>query len=526
VYQPSGNTNTHNVIVYFRDSTLSHIHTTLLSNSLYVDLVNNQTINGDKIFNGNVFITNTDPTILTNNISNNGALVVSGGTSIGGNLLLINNAFLNGNVVITNTTPTIFGNIYGNVSTVGNNLNGALVVVGGASFGGNVLYNGNVVITNTSPAFFGNIANIAGNLNGALVVAGGTSIGGNLAVSGNILIGSNTPTVSGFIAGSIVTMGGVYAVGNVFTGGNILSGRNLILPAVNGVLAGTIINATATQVSFPNGITAAGAIVSSVASAFTNTFQATTITATTGLVSNTTLAVTTTSTLTGAVSMNSTIGTIVGPSGSVTGALIVAGGTAVKGNLSVYGNIFVNQIAAGISGNIVLTSGKISLIGNSLISGNLVIGGNIASTGNTNGSLVVLGGTAITGNVYIKGNLYVEGCSYVYGNLLVSASTSSSIYYTTSDYRIKRDVVDLSVNYTVDDLRSVYYYNNVLNKNCIGFIAYEVQQQFPFLVTGIKDGTEIQSVNYEGLIGILVNEVQMLKKRVSELEKNQRERKL
>jgi hypothetical protein len=52
----------------------------------------------------------------------------------------------------------------------------------------------------------------------------------------------------------------------------------------------------------------------------------------------------------------------------------------------------------------------------------------------------------------------------------------------------------------------------------MGFIAHEVQEVFPFLVAGEKDGPEIQSLNYNGLIAVLTKEIQDLKKRVKELE--------
>ena len=56
-------------------------------------------------------------------------------------------------------------------------------------------------------------------------------------------------------------------------------------------------------------------------------------------------------------------------------------------------------------------------------------------------------------------------------------------------------------------------------KHDIGFIAHEVQEIFPFLVNGIKDGPQNQSLNYIGLIGLLVKEIQELKDTVTELEK-------
>jgi flagellar biosynthesis chaperone FliJ len=52
----------------------------------------------------------------------------------------------------------------------------------------------------------------------------------------------------------------------------------------------------------------------------------------------------------------------------------------------------------------------------------------------------------------------------------------------------------------------------------IGFIAHEVQEFYPFLVNGNKDGPNTQSINYTGFIGILTKEIQELKKKVLEQE--------
>jgi uncharacterized protein YydD (DUF2326 family) len=42
-------------------------------------------------------------------------------------------------------------------------------------------------------------------------------------------------------------------------------------------------------------------------------------------------------------------------------------------------------------------------------------------------------------------------------------------------------------------------------------LAHEVQEEFPFLVENNKDSQEYQSVNYTGLIPLLVKEIQTLK---------------
>jgi hypothetical protein len=54
-------------------------------------------------------------------------------------------------------------------------------------------------------------------------------------------------------------------------------------------------------------------------------------------------------------------------------------------------------------------------------------------------------------------------------------------------------------------------------KHDMGFLAHELQEVFPFLVTGEKDGDKIQSINYNGLLAVLVKEIQELKQKNIEL---------
>ena len=104
--------------------------------------------------------------------------------------------------------------------------------------------------------------------------------------------------------------------------------------------------------------------------------------------------------------------------------------------------------------------------------------------------------------------------------LTASTSVTSGNYYTSSDYRIKDNVTELTDSFTVDNLRPVSYVHKDTEKPSIGFIAHEVQEHFPELVTGEKDGDDTQTLNYIGLIGVLVKEIQDLKARVNELEKS------
>jgi hypothetical protein len=102
----------------------------------------------------------------------------------------------------------------------------------------------------------------------------------------------------------------------------------------------------------------------------------------------------------------------------------------------------------------------------------------------------------------------------------VNGNVNAISYNATSDYRIKKNVAPLDLTFTVDVLKPVSYVlkDDKDSKLHIGFIAHEVQKFYPFLVNGEKDGKDTQSINYNGFIGILTNEIQVLKKKVSDQE--------
>ena len=100
----------------------------------------------------------------------------------------------------------------------------------------------------------------------------------------------------------------------------------------------------------------------------------------------------------------------------------------------------------------------------------------------------------------------------------VSGQVQAFSYNATSDYRAKDEVVPLNTSFNVDSLNPVTYKFKATGRQDIGFIAHEVQEFYPFLVNGEKDGPNNQSLNYNGFIGILTKEIQDLKKKVSDQE--------
>ena len=106
----------------------------------------------------------------------------------------------------------------------------------------------------------------------------------------------------------------------------------------------------------------------------------------------------------------------------------------------------------------------------------------------------------------------------VSGNVNVTGTVTASNIGTTSDYRIKENVIELDNTFEVDKLKPVTYFNKMSQKQDIGLIAHELQEVFPELVNGVKDGEIRQSVNYIGLIPILIKEIKFLKQEMNSLK--------
>jgi hypothetical protein len=137
------------------------------------------------------------------------------------------------------------------------------------------------------------------------------------------------------------------------------------------------------------------------------------------------------------------------------------------------------------------------------------------------------GNLEINGALTVKGNETVDGVFIANGGVVGPTayfSNLSSNYAefinsnTLSDYRIKESVVPLDDTFTVDHLNPVTYKNTKTQNQEIGLIAHELQKEYPCLVNGEKDAENLQSVNYVGLIPILIKEIQDLKRELKALK--------
>jgi len=219
-------------------------------------------------------------------------------------------------------------------------------------------------------------------------------------------------------------------------------------------------------------------------------------------------------TVTGATMLQSTL--------SVSGAATVGGSLGVTGT-STLGTTTATSL--GVTGNATV-SGTLGVTGTSTlgttiagattatslgVSGNATVSGTLGVTGTSTLGTTIAGATNVT-------SLGVSGNATVGGTLGVTGAASALTFTSGSDYRIKENVQQLDNSFTIDNLNPVTYNNKISGKQDMGFIAHEVQEIFPFLVSGVKDGKETQTLNYIGLIAVLTKEIQDLKIRLNILE--------
>jgi hypothetical protein len=180
-----------------------------------------------------------------------------------------------------------------------------------------------------------------------------------------------------------------------------------------------------------------------------------------------------------------------------------------------------------------ITSGVFSIINGSTDTAVLNISGSnnvlIGTTSDSGYKLDVVGGAQIIKSG--TSSALEVGLSGVTGSLIrfkynggfvgsISTDGSNTAYNTSSDYRLKEQVRPID-----NPLEKVLKLNpvNFKYKNSKtlqdGFIAHEIQEILPYLVTGEKDGAEMQEVDYSKLTPILIAAIKELKQEIDKLRK-------
>lgn len=183
-------------------------------------------------------------------------------------------------------------------------------------------------------------------------------------------------------------------------------------------------------------------------------------------------------------------------------------------------------------------NGNMNIASNTLIGGALFVAYAGSVTDNGNGSIRASANASCTGvTVYSTAGSgsfdpflafydQANGTNAV-GSVSSPANSSTTTYFTTSDYRLKRDVLPLT-----DSLRRImlllpvtFKWKNISSSRTEeGFLAHEVAAVVPTAVSGHKDEVDengepvVQQMELARLVPALVGAVQELASRVYDLE--------
>jgi hypothetical protein len=498
-----------------------------------------------------------------------------------------------GNVGIATTSPASKLHVAGDaritgITTVTNTtqasstITGALQVVGGAGIGGNLYVGGEIVaqkltiefttvtttlVTTDDVIKTTNNTNATSTITGALQVTGGAGIGRDLYVGGNVNVsGTINATVTGVITTATNLAGGLAGQFAYQTGAGATSfistasmyvGRALTADSVTGGTGQVNTIATSTNATyFLTFVDANNATATAESFYTTSSF---TVNAASGGVRIG--GVTTVTNTTAATSTN-------------TGALQVAGGVGIGGNLYAVGQIQLLNVSGGVNplvisassnptqiyrdgGDIAISAGasyslngshggiRLDNNGGATITGGLAgitlagSGGNTVVTQSTATSSTATGAFRVVGGVGIGGGLVVGGITTVTNttaatstvtgalqviggvgigkDLWVGGTAYANILQSTSDVNFKKDIVTITDALdTVMQLRGVEYKWKVNDEPSLGLVAQEVQKIVPAAVSQTGDRL---TVAYGNLIGLLVEAIKEQQYQIVNLQK-------
>jgi hypothetical protein len=109
---------------------------------------------------------------------------------------------------------------------------------------------------------------------------------------------------------------------------------------------------------------------------------------------------------------------------------------------------------------------------------------------------------------------------------ITSTNGSSVSYATTSDYRLKQDLKPYKGLALINRLKTYDFAWKINNSRMYGFMAHELQEVLPYLVSGQKDAVDAngkiipQTVDYSKLTPILVKAIQEQDETINNLKKD------
>ncbi len=227
---------------------------------------------------------------------------------------------------------------------------------------------------------------------------------------------------------------------------------------------------------------------------------------------------------TGAVTLSGTLGIGSGGTGATTaaGARTNLGTLAKAGDVATGDMIFNSSIFANNS-TIYFAQNPSTAISNPG-AGNATIGGSLQY--NAQGGTLHLSKSSSAPLRVNQNNSNDNMVDWYYQGTAIAAvqmiGAGSSVNYASgSDYRIKLNLEPIANAVSIVEAVPVYKFNWKREPDGVkssGFVAHEAQQYVPEAVSGVKDGKEMQQMDYSRMVPTLWAAVQELSARVKELE--------
>jgi hypothetical protein len=102
------------------------------------------------------------------------------------------------------------------------------------------------------------------------------------------------------------------------------------------------------------------------------------------------------------------------------------------------------------------------------------------------------------------------------GSIIGNGTTTS--YNVTSDYRLKQDFKDYSGLDLVNKIKTYDYEWKADKTRSYGVIAHELQSVINYAVTGVKDGKDMQGVDYSKIVPVLIKAIQEQQTQIEQLK--------
>jgi hypothetical protein len=114
-----------------------------------------------------------------------------------------------------------------------------------------------------------------------------------------------------------------------------------------------------------------------------------------------------------------------------------------------------------------------------------------------------------TGNKYLDFGWYGTSIGSI-----TNTNGTSVLYNTTSDYRLKQDLKQFNGLDLLNKIKTYDYEWKSDGSRMYGVIAHELQSVINYAVTGVKDGKEMQGVDYSKIVPVLIKAIQELNDKI------------